>query len=125
MSAIEKCLDVLENFLAENGETSPTIADARAELNAKDNIIKAKSELIYSLLETVNEKDKAVDDLPRIIQKEINWCLDHPDETLSHDAQFGFMNGLRQAQYLLRKASQPAQDDVPPLVDFLLNPEDQ
>jgi len=46
----------------------------------------------------------------KLIQSEINWCLDHPDETLSHDAQFGFMNGLRQAQYLLRKASQPAQD---------------
>jgi len=39
MSAIEKCLDVLENFLAENGETSPTIADARAELDAKTKAV--------------------------------------------------------------------------------------
>ena len=74
----------------------------------------------------------------KLIQSEINWCLDHPDETLSHDAQFGFMNGLRQAQYLLRKASQPAQDDhinsavkhigdvddMPPLVDFLMHPDE-
>lgn len=37
-----------------------------------------------------------------LIQSEIIWCLDHPDETLSHDAQFGFMNGLRQAQYIIR-----------------------
>jgi len=39
-----------------------------------------------------------------ILQKEIVWCLDHPDKELNNDQQMGFMNGLRQAQTLLRKA---------------------
>ena len=37
-----------------------------------------------------------------ILQTEINWCLDHPDPELNNDQQMGFMNGLRQAQHLLK-----------------------
>jgi hypothetical protein len=44
---------------------------------------------------------KEIDDL---LQAEINWCLDHPDPELNHDQQMGFMNGLRQAQLLIRRA---------------------
>jgi hypothetical protein len=39
-----------------------------------------------------------------VFEKEIQWCLDHPDQQLSQEHQIGFVNGLRQAQYLLRKA---------------------
>jgi len=39
-----------------------------------------------------------------ILQSEINWCLDNPDETLTKDQQMGFVNGLKQAQLLIRKA---------------------
>jgi hypothetical protein len=39
-----------------------------------------------------------------ILQAEIVWCLDHPDKELSKDAQMGFMNGLRQAQYIIKTA---------------------
>jgi hypothetical protein len=39
-----------------------------------------------------------------ILQIEINWCLDHPDQELSRDQQMGFVNGLRQAQLLIRNA---------------------
>lgn len=39
-----------------------------------------------------------------ILQKEINWCLDNPDSDLNKDQQLGFINGLRQAQYLIEKA---------------------
>jgi hypothetical protein len=36
-----------------------------------------------------------------ILQKEIVWCLDHPDPLLNNDQRMGFMNGLRQAEYLI------------------------
>jgi hypothetical protein len=39
-----------------------------------------------------------------LLQNEIIWCLDHPDPELNKDQQLGFMNGLRQAQYLIQKA---------------------
>ena len=39
-----------------------------------------------------------------LLQNEINWCLDHPDNQLNKDQQYGFMNGLRQAQILIRNA---------------------
>jgi hypothetical protein len=41
-----------------------------------------------------------------ILQKEIIWCLDNPDPDLNKDQQMGFMNGLRQAQYLIQKAEE-------------------
>lgn len=46
-----------------------------------------------------------------ILQKEINWCLDHPDTQLNHDQQLGFMNGLRQAQYLIKEAERIIIED--------------
>ena len=41
-----------------------------------------------------------IDELVKILQTEINWCLDNPDRELTHDQQMGFVNGLKQAQYL-------------------------
>jgi hypothetical protein len=46
-------------------------------------------------------------DIEGILQAEIVWCLDHPDATLNHDQQMGFVNGLRQAQLILRRAQDP------------------
>jgi hypothetical protein len=43
-------------------------------------------------------------EVEEILQKEINWCLDNPDNELSEHQQVGFMNGLRQAQTLIRDA---------------------
>jgi len=43
-------------------------------------------------------------EIDAILQKEINCCLDNPDQELNHDQQMGFMNGLRQAQLLIEKA---------------------
>jgi hypothetical protein len=37
-----------------------------------------------------------------ILQKEIDWCSKHPNTSLSKDEQKGFINGLRQAQYLIK-----------------------
>ena len=48
------------------------------------------------------------EELIQVIQTEIVWCLDHPDTELNHDQQMGFMNGLRQAQYLIREANKKA-----------------
>jgi hypothetical protein len=39
-----------------------------------------------------------------ILQTEITWCLDHPDTNLTMQEQIGFMNGLRQAQIIIRNA---------------------
>lgn len=52
-----------------------------------------------------------LDEAVEILQKEIVWCLDNPDPTLNKDQQMGFMNGLRQAQYLLRAAEHCVQAD--------------
>lgn len=41
-----------------------------------------------------------------ILQQEIEWCLENPDPLLNHDQQMGFINGLKQAQYLLRVGEQ-------------------
>jgi hypothetical protein len=54
---------------------------------------------------------KDVDD---ILQKEIVWCLEHPDKDLTMDQQLGFMNGLRAAQIILRKAEEGLLTDVHP-----------
>lgn len=53
-----------------------------------------------------------LDETINILQQEINWCLDHPDKDLSKDAQMGFMNGLRQAQYLIRAGEQSTDGSV-------------
>jgi hypothetical protein len=45
-----------------------------------------------------------IDEVITVLQKEIIWCLDHPDITLNKDQQMGFVNGLRQAQSILEKA---------------------
>jgi hypothetical protein len=45
-----------------------------------------------------------INEVNDILQKEIVWCLDHPDPELSEDHQVGFMNGLRQAQLLIKMA---------------------
>lgn len=47
-----------------------------------------------------------IDEAIQLLQNEINWCLDHPDPELTHDQRMGFVNGLKQAQYLLRSAEQ-------------------
>jgi hypothetical protein len=41
------------------------------------------------------------EELARLIQSEIDWCLDNPSKELNQDQQMGFMNGLRQAQMLI------------------------
>jgi hypothetical protein len=46
-----------------------------------------------------------------ILQKEIVWCLEHPDKDLTMDQQLGFMNGLRAAQIILRKAENILAED--------------
>lgn len=45
-----------------------------------------------------------LEEVEAILQKEIIWVLDHPDKDLNNDQQMGFMNGLRQAQILIRLA---------------------
>ncbi len=49
--------------------------------------------------------------IQKILQQEINWCLDHPDNELNLDQQMGFMNGLRQAEYLIRMAENIMLDE--------------
>ncbi len=44
------------------------------------------------------------DEVVALFQAEINWCLDHPSAELTQEQQLGFMNGLRQAQYLVQAA---------------------
>ena len=46
-----------------------------------------------------------------ILQKEINWCLDNLDKDLNQDQRLGFMNGLRQAQYLVKEAERIIRED--------------
>lgn len=46
----------------------------------------------------------------KIIQVEINWCLDNPNDELNHDQRMGFVNGLRQAQILIEKFSRVVED---------------
>jgi hypothetical protein len=57
-----------------------------------------------------------------ILQAEINWCLDNPDPDLNHDQRMGFMNGLRQAQTLLRLAEEKKIASDPPrnLADYFM-----
>lgn len=51
-------------------------------------------------------KNLSVEQQITLLQNEINWCLDHPDDTLNKDQQMGFVNGLRQAQTLIEAAEQ-------------------
>ena len=53
----------------------------------------------------------------QLFQNEITWCLDHPDPMLNKDQQIGFMNGIRQAQYLLKYAEHHVQADLRHAVD--------
>ena len=45
------------------------------------------------------------EDIKKIIEVEITWCLDHPFENLSRDFQSGFVSGLKQAENLLVEMS--------------------
>lgn len=45
------------------------------------------------------------DEIVALLQTEINWCLDHPSTELTYEQQMGFLNGLRQAQYLVQAAT--------------------
>jgi hypothetical protein len=42
------------------------------------------------------------EELYRLLQREIDWCLDNPSEELTQDQQMGFMNGIRHVQLLIR-----------------------
>jgi hypothetical protein len=55
-----------------------------------------------------------------MLQAEIVWCLDHPDATLTHDQQMGFMNGLRQAQILLEKAEKKKIESFTSVTDYFM-----
>lgn len=47
-------------------------------------------------------------DIIKMLDAEIRWCFDNPDEKLSKDYRKGFTNGLVQAKYLMNElASQP------------------
>ncbi len=37
----------------------------------------------------------------QVLRREIEWCVSHPDATLSTDFQRGFVGGLRQAITIL------------------------
>ena len=50
-------MDVLENFLTENGETSSTIADARAELAQLRAELEAKTKAVDEIRQAVEEGD--------------------------------------------------------------------
>jgi hypothetical protein len=59
---------------------------------------------------TKTSDKRMIDELDRVIQQEIAWCLDHPDKELTEEHQTGFMNGLRQAQYLLRAVKKSIEE---------------
>lgn len=52
-----------------------------------------------------------LDEMTDILQKEITWCLDNPDITLSDEFQEGFISGLMQAQDLIKKAERTIRED--------------
>jgi hypothetical protein len=47
-----------------------------------------------------------------LLEKEVQWCLEHPELEVSEDARVGFINGLRQAQLLLQKAEKVINANV-------------
>jgi hypothetical protein len=42
-----------------------------------------------------------LDEIMQVINQEIQWCYQNPDEELSADYQVGFIKGLEQAKYFL------------------------
>jgi len=46
----------------------------------------------------------SIKEMEEVLQQEITCCLRNPDKNLTHDQQTGFVDGLLQAQYLLRAA---------------------
>ena len=40
-------------------------------------------------------------DIIQIIDKELNWCIENPDEAFHTEYRKGFVNGLIQAKYLI------------------------
>ena len=41
----------------------------------------------------------------QILDKEIKWCIDNPNEAFHAEYRKGFINGLIQAKYLITEAS--------------------
>ena len=40
-------------------------------------------------------------DIIQVINKELNWCIENPDEAFPAEYRKGFANGLIQAKYLI------------------------
>jgi len=42
-----------------------------------------------------------IEDIIKILDKELKWCFDNPDKTFHKEYRKGFTNGLIQAKYLM------------------------
>lgn len=45
-----------------------------------------------------------LDDQIKLLDAEIKWCIEHPDDAFHKEYRKGFVNGLIQAKYLLTSA---------------------
>jgi hypothetical protein len=50
-------------------------------------------------------------DVLEILENEVQWCTNNPDTSVHPEYQKGFINGIRQAKYLVNKFESLMQID--------------
>lgn len=59
-----------------------------------------------------NTKILKLSEIMEILNKELKWCIDNPDNAFHNEYRKGFQNGLIQAKYLISElAKLPGADD--------------